>query len=141
MLFKKKTVQVQACGCDSSTEDCDVVSQIRTAQAELETLQKELVKLESFDDVETESLNAVINSRWFRYLFPQDGYHLYGNRAHEEFFECISNAMEECRVDGDDILNEMRLIFNRLNVINSKRSRISELKHIIRDKKQQLGIQ
>lgn len=131
MLFKKKTV----------TEDCDVVSQIRTAQAELEALQKELVKLMSFDDIETGALNSVINSSWWRYLFPQGGYHLYGSGKSEEFFTCISNAMKECRVDSDDILNEMRLIFNRLDVINSKRSRISELKHIIRDKKQQLGIQ
>lgn len=141
MFFKKRKEPAppQVCQHNAGADECDVVSQIRLEQAELNTLQEEVKQLTTFEDFDAHAIFAIINSASFRYLFPPGGYRLY--RHPGEFFEGIYHAMIETNMDRQTILGELERLFDRMDEIMSKQRKIIELKQTIQKRKQLLGIQ
>ncbi len=144
MLFRKKSKEKENVSCAqlTVTSECSIISQIRQWQKELDEANNKIKQLENIEYIDVEELYKFVMSDEFMWL------------AYEHT-QCRNRRPGWINVNGvysihkavnqidnlDKFFDEIRIIYDRTNLIAQENHKAAELRNKISEAKTQLGIQ
>lgn len=135
--FKREPQQGIKVMCNnlSATNDCHLVSEIKSCQAELDKIESELKTLRQFDDNISECYSFFQDDYVCRILHS---YYYMEPMNKDNFARVLYEAF--CRVDFNKFIKELTMLRDRAEMIMSKENQVNELRKKINEAKNALGI-
>ena len=135
--FKREPQQETKVMCNnlSAANDCHLVSEIKSCQAELDKIESELKTLRQFDDNISECYSFFQDEYVRRILHP---YYYMDPTSKDELAHALCEAL--CRVDSNKLIKELTMLRNQAEMIMSKENKANELRNKINEAKNVLGI-